>query len=69
LTRARILYQLTEILDDAGLRDEAQSHFKCSLVLSQASDGRLAHLGAGLCLQRPRTIHRNAGRLTEAMDS
>lgn len=68
LTQARILYQLAEMLDDAGLRDEAQLRFERSLALNRTSDSRLAHLGVGLCLQRLGAIHRDAGHLSEAMD-
>jgi tetratricopeptide (TPR) repeat protein len=68
LTQARILYQLAEMLDKAGLRDEARPYFEHSLALSQTMDSRLAHLGAGMCLQRLGAIHRDAGRLSEAMD-
>lgn len=67
LTRARILYQLAEMLDDAGLRDEAQPRFERSVKLSQSSDDRLGHLGAGLSLQRLGAIHRDAGRSTVAI--
>lgn len=68
LTQARILYQLAEMLDEAGLHDAAQLRFEHSLALSQPLDGRLAHLCAGLCLQRLGIIYRNAGRLAEARD-
>jgi tetratricopeptide (TPR) repeat protein len=67
LTQIRILYQLAEILYDAGLPDEAQLRLERSLTLNQAVDSRLAHLGAGMCLQRLGAIHRDAGRLSEAM--
>jgi len=68
LTQARILYQLAEMLDDAGLRNEAQRRFERSLALSRVSEDRLGHLGAGLSLQRLGAIHRDAGRLAEAKD-
>ncbi len=68
LTQARILYQLAEMLDEAGLHDAAQLRFEHSLALSHPLDGRLAHLCAGLCLQRLGIIYRNAGRLAEARD-
>jgi len=69
LTRARVLYQLAEMLDDAGLRGEARPRFERALDLSETLDGRLAHLSAGLCLQRLGAIHRDAGRLVETTDS
>ena len=68
LTQARILYQLAEMLDDAGLRNEARPRFERSLALNEALDGRLAHLGAGVNLQRLGAIYRDAGRPAEAMD-
>ena len=68
LPQAGILYQLAEILDDAGLREGAQSRFERSLTLSQTSAGCLAHLTAGMCLQRLGAIHRDAGRQSEALD-
>jgi tetratricopeptide (TPR) repeat protein len=67
LTQARILYDLAELLDDAGLREQAQARFERSLAISQALEGRLARLGAGLSLERLGAIHRDAERFAEAI--